>query len=109
MDQKEISIEYSPESMNNSIIVESDVQFRLVSINVFKFYHRVSLWATFLGQNFYEIKTVNSYEKNVYEEKTLQEQIEEQRKIFEALNKTVCSNSSHPQYELCGIEGGIQG
>merc|ERR1711953_74019 len=27
MDQKEISIEYTPESMNNSIIIESDVQF----------------------------------------------------------------------------------
>ena len=49
MDQKEISIEYTPESMNNSIIIESDVQFRLVFIDVFKFYQ-----AKFSGHNLNE-------------------------------------------------------
>jgi len=44
-----------------------------------------------------------SYEKYVYEEKSLEEQIEEKRQLLDDLNKTVCSNSSHPDYDLCGV------
>jgi len=70
MDQKEIAIENTPEPMNNSIIIESDVQFRAWNL---------------------------SNEDYVYEEKTLQEHIE----LLEKVNKTVCSNSSHPYYDIC--------
>ena len=50
MDQKEIAIENTPEPMNNSIIIESDVQFRawnlrLVFIDILKFYQRMPSWA----------------------------------------------------------------
>jgi len=50
MDQKEIAIENTPEPMNNSIIIESDVQFRawnfrLVFIDMSKFYQRIPSWA----------------------------------------------------------------
>ena len=66
MDQKEIAFVNTPEPMNNSIIIESDVQFRawnlrLVFINILEFYERVNLrlkyFTAFIGENKYEIKT----------------------------------------------------
>ena len=59
---------------------------------------------TFQAKIFMKSKTVNSYEKKVNEEKTLQEQIEGHIELLERVNKTVCSNSSHPQYELYEYE-----
>ena len=54
------------------------------------------------------MRTVKSNEKIVHEEKTLQEQIEDHIEMLENLNKTICSNSSHPQYDLLTCES-IQG
>jgi len=50
------------------------------------------------------MRTVKSNEKIVHEEKTLQEQIEDHIEMLENLNKTICSNSSHPQYDLLTCE-----